>query len=136
MSLRINVTTASADLAESPIQHAILTLASLVAEKQRLGTVPADPSLEITFMLPGKLDKPPFSGMRMGGYTDKNNTLYFEKAVPENILHSTASPKFVFTVIVDMVVNAGEFFQESDVPFDHIGWFRLASEIGQHLNAG
>lgn len=136
MSLRINVTTGSAELADSPIQNAILSLAALVAEKQRQGAVPDKPSLEITFMLPGKLDKPPFDGMRMGGFTAEDNTLFFERAVPENILHSGASPRFVAAVIDDMVANAGEFFQDSDIPFDHMGWFRLANDVGRHMNGG
>lgn len=134
MTLGINVTTASQELADSHINQAIISLASLVAKKNRAGLVPVDsPFLEITFMLPGKLDKPDFSGMRMGGYTSQSNTLFFEKAVPEHILHSPQSTEYVVAVVQDVVNNACEFFKNTNAEFNDFAWQRFARQIGQEL---
>lgn len=43
MSLYINVTTANPELADSPIQSAITTLAAVVAERRRSEAMPAAP---------------------------------------------------------------------------------------------
>lgn len=133
MSLRINVTTGSQGLADSPITQAITTLAATLAKTQIKGEVPASPSLELTFMLPGKQDKPDFSGMRMGGYNDEEDTLYFEKSVPEHILHSMESMKYVAMVVEDVVENANMFFSEAGKPFDYGLWQRLSYSIAEAL---
>lgn len=133
MSLRINVTTGSQGLADSPITQAITTLAATVAKTQRSGCVPSSPSLELTFMLPGEKDKPDFSGMRMGGYTDDEDILYFEKSVPEHVLHSMESMNYVATVVDDVVENANLFFRQAGKPFNYALWQQLSSSIAETL---
>ncbi len=129
MSLYIGVTTASSELTESPISTAITTLAAVVALKNRDGQIPAGPSLDVTFMLPGKLEKPSFTGMRMGGYTHEDGTLYFEAAVPEGILRSSQAGQYVALVMEDAVANAETFFEENAVDFDARSWQSLVAQI-------
>lgn len=129
MALTISMSTASAELADSPITKAISGLAAMLVIKKREGLVPDSPSLDIAFMLPGKLAKPDFAGMRMGGYDAEGKTLYFEKAVPEHILYSPQSTTFVFQVMQDVVDNAFDFFQDGSTEFDMLRWQNLVNKI-------
>lgn len=131
MSLRINIKNPSAELTDSAINHAITLLATLVASKMK--EVPQQPILELTFMLPGKLEKPAFSGMRMGGYNNNEHTLFFEKAVPEHILHSPRSIAYVAAVLDDVVENASDFFADTSTEFNTPSWQQLASAIRADL---
>ena len=133
MVLYIGMKTPSPDLDKSPIDQAITFMAIHVAKEKRSGRLPqSGPALDVTFMLPGKDDIPPFSGMRMGGYTDKNNTLFFEAAVPETMTCSTHAPEYVATVLHDVVENASEFFTENDIKFDTEYWKRAIMYITEN----
>lgn len=134
MSLYISTNTASSELSDSRIYHAITFLAATMATKTQHGMIPDGPSLDVTFMLPGKLDKPNFSGMRMGSYTMKNNILFFEKAVPEHIVHSEKAKEFVNMVMQDVIVHADEFFKESATHFDIKRWQQLLEQLSADNN--
>jgi len=122
MSLYISMNFPGSELTKSPIDDAITFLASHIAIEKRNGRLPQEPSLDITFMLSGKHEKPDFSGMRMGGYTADNKTLYFETAVPEHITHSEKAPFYVAMVLEDMIDNAEMFFNGTDVSFNGEHW--------------
>lgn len=129
MALNISMTTASAELADSAITKAITNLAATIAGKKREGLVPEGSSLDVVFMLPGKLVKPDFTGMRMGGFDAASKTLYFEKAVPEHILHSNQSNEFVMRVMQDVVENASDYFNEQRADFEILRWQNLLNQI-------
>lgn len=129
MSLFISVNTASSELRESPINDAITFVAAHAAIEKRKGLMPEGPSLDVTFLLPGQLDKPDFSGMRMGGYTAETDTLFFETSVPENILKSDTAPRYVALVMQDMVSNAAEFFAENNIRFDSQRWNKIMHSL-------
>jgi len=133
MPLTISMATGSSDLANSPIAKAITQLAATVAMKKREGLVPEGAALDVTFMLPGKLAKPDFTGMRMGGFEAASKTLYFEKAVPEHILHSSQSNEFVVQVIQDVVSNASDYFQESQNDFEVLRWQNLVNQLNSAM---
>lgn len=122
MSLYISIAMASSGLTESPINNAITSLAARVAGEKKQGNVPVGPALDMTFMLPGKEERPAFEGMRMGGYTQENDTLYFETSVPGHIIHSQQAGEYVALVMEDMIDNAQLFFQENHVDFDAMQW--------------
>lgn len=122
MSLYISMNTPGNELSKSAIDDAITFLASHIAIEKRHGRLPEAPTLDITFMLPGKHDKPVFSGMRMGGYTQDNKTLYFETAVPEHITQSEQAPYYVAMVLEDVIENAELFFTGSGVKFNADHW--------------
>jgi hypothetical protein len=129
MSLYISINTASAQLGNSPINDAITFVAAQAAVEKQQGRIPGGPSLDVTFLLPGQLEKPGFVGMRMGGYTLESETLFFETAVPTHILTSDKAPQYVAVVMQDVVAHANEFFRENDIEFDDARWL----EIVQHL---
>jgi hypothetical protein len=130
MALYIGMNTPSADMNKSPIDEAILFMATHIAHEKRNGRLPqTGPALDVTFMLSNKNDKPPFNGMRMGGYTEENNTLFFEAAVPEAMTHSTHAPEYVATVLQDVVDHAIDFFNQNEIQFDSEYWKRAITYL-------
>jgi len=122
MTLHISMTSPGNELSKSSIDNAITFLASHIAIEKRQGHLPEGPILDITFMLPSQYEKPDFEGMRMGGYTDENRTLYFETAVPETITQSERAPFYLAMVLEDVIDNASEFFIGSEVSFNAEHW--------------
>ncbi len=140
MTLLISMTTASSELGDSPITKAITQLATTIAIKKRDGLVPTSPTLDLTFCLPGKFDKPNFTGMRMGSYDASHQTLYFEKAVPDHIVHSSHAMEFVSVVMQDMLDGAQDFFNSerfdaAPVEFDVLRWQWLVNQVADVLKA-
>ena len=135
MTLTISMKTASADLVDSAITKAITLLATKIAKFNRSAAMPGKPSLDVTFMLPGKLEKPAFTGMRMGGYQPEAETLFFEIAVPEHILHSSQSHLYAATALQDVVANANDFFaanvffKDSELHFNMLSWQQFVNKI-------
>ena len=74
-NLRISMKTPSHDLDKSPIDRAITALAACAFTEDRHGGLPGGPILDLTFLLSSKDDRPPFDGMRMGGYSTETQTL-------------------------------------------------------------
>lgn len=130
MSLSINMASASSDAMDSPISHAITSMAVKLNRAEKSLDWPAGPSLDITFMIPGKMEKPDFRGMRMGGYTSIDDTLYFEREVPSHLIHSAKAEEFVGLVLQDAIYNASSFFNEQSMEFNEFGWLRALNQIG------
>ena len=122
MGFYISTASASADNKESPIIQAIVRLATRIAKDKSTTIIPPKPSIEVQFMLPGKFDKANFTGMQMGGYTEENQTLYFECAVPEHIVESNYTDAYLEAVLDDITSNAEDFFSETLVSFDKHSW--------------
>lgn len=129
MSLSINIRSASSEATDSPVSRAITQVAAMIKRQQNQGTLPGEPSLDVTFMLPGRLDKPGFSGMRMGGYTDSEKVLYFEAAVPEELVQSPQAGRYVELAMQDVIANANDFFVQNYRPFDHEGWRQVLDHL-------
>lgn len=132
MTLYIGMRSPASDQDTSSINDAIRFMAAHVAIEKRHGRIPdTGPRLDITFMLPGKKDLPPFDGMRMGGYSDDGQTLFFEAAVPEEIVSSPRAQEYVAAVLHDVVDNAIEFFDQGGVSFDAAHWTQAIAHITQ-----
>lgn len=125
MPLTISVATASGELKESAIARAITALAVQLATTRQAGLHPPLPSLDVTFLLPGRDEKPSFTGMRMGGYTRDQQTLFFERAVEEQLLHSEQSASYLALVMQDVIDNADDFFRENKLAFNGDRWREL-----------
>jgi len=141
MTLYISMTTPSSELDKSPIDEAITRMAAQVAMERRSGNIPTEgPDLDITFMLTTQQDAPDFSGMRIGGYTKENNTLYIETVVPEVVAHSNIATRYVTAVLQDAIDHASVYFEEYNVHFDTESWVNAihrmidASGSGQALH--
>jgi hypothetical protein len=135
MALYISMKTPSPDLDKSPIDEAITFMATHIALEKRNGRIPREgPALDITFMLSTHDDAPPFTGMRMGGYTDENNTLFFETAVPEAMSRSLSAPDYVIAVVQDAVDHAIQFFAENEIRFDADSWLQAMNYLTETQN--
>ncbi len=123
--LSISMNLPSRDLEKSAMERAITAFAlSIATQKEATQGLQAGPTLDITFMLAFNGDKPPFDGMRMGGYTANDNTLYFQAAVPETFNNSERAKDYVAAILEDVVTNAIDYFQTTDIRFDAINWKR------------
>lgn len=122
MSLYISTALASSSIADTAMQDVIKSMAISIARGKQQGGVPAGPSLDVTFMLSDKNATPEFTGMRMGGYTRENNTLYFEREVPESMVQSQHAEEYVRAVMQDVISNASAFFQQNNILFNEQGW--------------
>lgn len=122
MSLYISIHSPSKELDKSSIDTAITVLAANTEIERRNGRLPDGPALDITFMLPFENEVPDFSGMRMGGYTEENHTLFFHSAVPKHIVYSENASRYVVLTLQDAIDNAVEFFQDYNIPFDKTHW--------------
>lgn len=129
MSLYISITSPSKDMEKSPIDDAITILAANAAIENRNGHLPQGPALDITFMLPNNDDVPPFQGMRMGGFTNENQTLFFESAVPQHIVCSKHAPRYVAMALQDVIDNASDFFKSHNIAFDDAQWHRAITPL-------
>lgn len=129
MSMSISIRSASSEALDSQVSRAITAMAAQVTRKNQQGELPAGPGLDITFMLPGKLDKPGFQGMRMGGYTDRDGVLYFETAVPETLVQSSQAKRYVELALQDVIANANDFFTQNYRDFDRNGWQQALDQL-------
>jgi hypothetical protein len=135
MALYISMKTPSKELDKSPIDEAITFMATQIAMEKRSGRIPKEgPAVDITFMLSTREDAPPFTGMRMGGYTDENKTLFFETAVPETMSRSLNAPEYVVAVVQDAVDHAIQFFAENEITFDSDSWLRAMNYLTDSQN--
>lgn len=129
MSMSISIRSASSEALDSQVTRAITHLAAQVTRKNQQGELPGGPSLDVTFMLPGKLDKPDFTGMRMGGYTDRDRVLYFETAVPETLIQSNQAKRYVELALQDVIANANDFFTQNYREFDRAAWQQALDQL-------
>lgn len=122
MNLSINIATPIREALDTNMGRAITQMAAIVARNHQRGKLPSGPGLNITFMLSSQVEKPDFTGMRMGGYTDREKVLYFEKAVPEELLQSEKAGSYVTLVLQDVIHNASEYFDQYCCLFDRVSW--------------
>jgi len=129
MSIFISATSPTSDYKESILEKAITGVAMKLAQHRSKSKLPAGPSLDVNFLLTGKYEEPSFSGMRMGNYSIDQETLYFERSVPGEMIHSNNAEKFVEAVLQDVITNAADFFSEMNVNFDLVSWKRTLKEL-------
>ena len=130
MSLFISTTSPSPEYKDSNLEKAITAMAIKLTQERKLGYLPAGPVLDVNFLVSDKDNKPAFTGMRMGNYSAGEKTLYFEREVPSEILHSNNADVFIRAVLQDVVTNAADYFEEFKVEFDLLSWKRVL----KHLN--
>ena len=131
MSLYISINTPTATFATSPMDKAITLFAASIAMEKRIGSFPAGPKLDITFMVTSETDAPPFNGMRMGNFNSQSQTLYFETAIPLHMTQSRAAANYVQAVLADAVDNAQDYFSELGVEFDFEQWQQVVAKLGK-----
>lgn len=130
MGLYIAVMTPSQELDQSDINKAITDIAAMAFLLERAGHTPKSPSLDVTFMLATQSDHPGFQGMRMGAYSEENDTLYFEVSVPWEMANSELAKDYVTAVLFDVVDNADDYFTELNLKiFDKPVWVSMLRSL-------
>ncbi len=133
MGIFLRTASASQEHQESLINNAITRAAMTAATQTASEKPPALPVLDISFLLPGKHEKPAFNGMQMGGYTSEEGTLYFQCSVPEAMINSNQAAPYVIAVIDDAISNAVEYFKLIDTDFNQSSWLNFAKLLKQNF---
>lgn len=134
--LVISIKMPSRDLEKSQLEKAVTKMAmNLACNRAELDGLQQEPKLDVTFLLAHKGDKPEFDGMRMGNYTENENTLYFESAVPEVYNHSPLAGQYVAAVMDDVFTNAKDYFAAMDVQFNAQKWRAIVEPLLADLSA-
>ncbi|MCK9604871.1 MAG: hypothetical protein M0R33_00285 [Methylomonas sp.] len=76
------------------------------------------PILNIVFLLPSRLEKADFEGLRLHSFEKDTQTLRIEAAVPAKMLESAHAERYVIAILLDAIDAAGEFFTEQRILFD------------------
>lgn len=130
MGIYLSVVSPSKDLEQSKINKAITALAMKIHHYKQAGNMPANPQLDISFLLTSDLDKPDFEGMRMGGDKTDADSLYCEVAIPLEVVNSDYAADYVNAILFDAIDNANEFFTEmNNSKFDKQVWMSMAMSI-------
>lgn len=130
MAMYIGLTTPSSELDQSDISKAITDLAAKLFVINRKQGFPEGPEMDVTFMLSTHEEKPDFNGMRMGGFTEENQTLYFETAVPAELCFSSMAADYLRLVLYDVIDNAADFFAEHEVSsFNKNAWLSTLESL-------
>lgn len=117
MSLYIGAFYPDRQLDESLFSQSLVKVAANLAEHRKHSLQVSPPYLDIQFMMPGKQEKPDFTGMRMYEYDSDSSTLRIESAVPERIVNSMHTEEYVLAVMQDAVDNAAAFFESESLGF-------------------
>lgn len=129
MTLHISIALPSRDLEKCPMERAVTRIAERIAIEKRYRRVPDGRALDVSFLLSSENDAPPFTGMRMGGYSAENDTLFFQAAVPPTLSRSAKASLYVSLVLQDVIDNAAEFFGEHGVTFDAMQWRKFFDSV-------
>ena len=122
MGFSISLNSASKANQDSPMAQSVIWLAASIAKQGRLASLPDQPCLDVSFLLPGLYEKPPFTGMRMGGSSQDSGVIYFECAVPENLVESPRARDYALAVMADVIDNAAQYCTEQGQSFDARLW--------------
>lgn len=128
MTIYIGIYSASKEITDCLLWSEITRLVSRLAKRSSDLKVEHAAHLDITFCLPSEFEKPQFEGLRMGGYTSDNSTLYFECSVPKEMLDDRNAGRYVSAVIADALDNASDYFQEISLGFDVAPWHRILED--------
>jgi hypothetical protein len=122
-------------LEESALINAITKTAMDLAVYRDLAIQNRAPVLDIVFLLPSRLEKPEFSGLRLHSFDAATQTLRLESAVPDKMVNSTHAERFVIALLLDAIDAAADFFTEQRVLFDaaaHIAMIEAISPKQQY----
>ncbi|MGD0960196.1 MAG: hypothetical protein ABSB19_10345 [Methylomonas sp.] len=132
MSLQIGSMMPDRALDESPLIKAITKVAIDLAGLRNQNIQQRAPALDIVFLLPSRLEKADFTGLRLHSFDPAGQVLRIESAAPEKMVDSIHAERFVIAVIMDAIDAADEFFMEQRILFDSRAHLALA----ELLNTG
>ncbi len=116
-------------LSDSIFGKALVEVAAGLAKNRNLGSEDSFLALDLQFMLPGRLEKPGFKGMRLHSFDAHSNTLRVESSVPSNMVNSELAKKYILAALQDAVDNASDFFAERHLSFQQAPMYDMIMSI-------
>lgn len=129
MSLFIGAFFPEPDLSSSPFSAALTNIAVKLATSASSKSIARDPLIDLRFLLPGKLDKPGFTGMRLNSFDKTSNTLRIDSSVPEGMIESNKAADYIIAAMHDATENAGAFFQENNIDFNEFLHLQIVQRL-------
>ncbi|WP_254786855.1 hypothetical protein [Methylomonas sp. LWB] len=105
-------------LEDSAIAKAITKVAIDLAGLREHHLQKRMPVVDIVFMLPSRVEKADFDGLRLHSFDESMQVLRVESAVPEKMVASSHAERYVVAVMLDAIEAAGDFFAERSILFD------------------
>ena len=118
MSLHIGTMMPDRSLDESVLIKAITKVATDLAGLRDQLVQQKTPVLDIIFLLPSREEKADFAGLRLRSYDTEGQILRIESAVPERMVTSIHTERFVIAIMQDAIDAADLFFSEHAISFD------------------
>jgi hypothetical protein len=132
MTIKLSVVCGGPEVGWSPIsmavQDAVRTLKQIQCNNhdQCKGTI-----LHVTFHVPGTAYSPDWFGIKLNGYSVKNDTIRTEVAVPPEFAHDSPAKRFILEQINESLAVASSYSGRNSMKIDLAG----TTEIVQQLNA-
>jgi hypothetical protein len=120
---------------ESALVKAITKVATDLAGLRDQLVKKKKPVLDIVFLLPSRLEKADFAGLRLHSFDPARQILRIESVLPEKMVASIHAGRFVIAIMQDAIDVAGEFFSEQQILFDiseHLALVELVITKEQH----
>jgi hypothetical protein len=118
MTLHIGAMMPDRSLDESILVKAITQVAADLAGLRDQAVQKKTPVLDIVFLLPSRVEKADFAGLRLHSFDTARQILKIESAVPEKMVTSIHAERFVIAIMLDAIDAAGEFFGEQNILFN------------------
>ena len=118
MTLHIGAMMPDRSLDESFLIKAITKVATDLATLRNQLVQQKTPVLDIVFLLPSRVEKADFAGLRLHSFDTVRQILKIESAVPEKMVTSIHAERFVIAIMLDAIDAAGEFFGEQHILFN------------------
>jgi hypothetical protein len=129
MSLQIGSMIPDRSLEGSALIRAITNFAIDLAGNRDIQIQKRTPVLDIVFLLPSRQEKADFVGMRLHSFDNARQILRIEAAVPDKMVTSIHSERFVLAIILDAIDAAAEFFGSQPILFDQVDHIALVDLI-------
>lgn len=133
MSLFIGAFFPESELSDSPFSKALTNIAAKLASLQAQKTKEPMPLIDLRFMIPGKTDKPDFTGMRYNSFDKISQTLRIDSCVPEAMIESEKAEKYIVAAMQDATENASSFFHEENIEFNEFWHLQVLNDLGNKL---
>ena len=129
MTIHIGAMMPDRSLDESALIRGITKVASDLAKHRDKAVQQRKPALDIVFLLPSKQEQADFIGLRLHSFDNAGQMLRIESAVPEKMVESIHSERYVLAIMMDAVDAASEFFIEQNILFDAAEHLALVQSI-------
>lgn len=117
------------ELQRSVFGEALTQVALNLAKARSHRLQSTSPNVDFYFLVPGKLAKPDFQGMRIHSFDSETDTIRIESSVPDHMVTSKHAEDYVVASLLDAMDNAFDFFADSAVLFQRDEYQNLVESL-------